>query len=335
MSQVRPPRARLTLWRVAVLGVAALVIHPAAAQTAAIAPSAPDLGNVVSASTGTTTFRVSGSAGTIAKVTGNGARLSSGGSPVLVTISCNANTCRNKALTVRVGSIGSPSGRMGALSNFTVTPGSATVTGASGTNPLTFTIGALANPGSATFWIGMDVPIQGDDSGAGTGSANSSFYVYVAVQGTTPTSGATSLALARVFRPIAISNSAPLAFGKIVRPASGTGSVAISASNGARTVTGTGAIGLSSPAPGRATYLVSGEGGQSFTLSIPSSFQMTGPGTPLTVSLTSTASGSQSLSAAAGSAGTLSFGVGGSFPIASTTVTGAYQGSYAVTVSYN
>jgi len=335
MSNVKPARARLSLWRAAALAFAALLVDPAAAQTAAIAPAAPDLGNVVSASTGITTFRVSGAAGTISKVSGNGVRLSSGGSPVLVTISCNNNTCRNKALTVRVGSLGSPGGRMGALSNFTVTPGSAAVSAASGSNPLTFTIGALPNPGSATFWIGMDVPIQGDDSGSGTGAASSDFYVYVAVQGTTPTTGSTSAALARVFRPIAVSNPTPLAFGKIVRPASGTGSVAISASSGERTVTGTGALGLSGPSPGRATYSVTGEGGQSFTLSIPSSFQMTGPGTPLTVMLTSTASGSQSLSAAAGSAGTLSFGIGGSFPISSTTVTGAYQGNYSVTVSYN
>ena len=335
MSNVKRGRARHSLWRGAALALAALLSGPATAQTVAITPSVPDLGNVVSASTGITTFRITSSAGTITKVSGNGVRLSSGGSPVLVTISCNNNTCKNKALSIRVGSIGSPGGRMGALSNFTVAPGSAAITGGSGTNPLTFTMGALSNPGTATFWIGMDVPIRGDDSGVGTGAATSDFYVYVAIQGTTPTTGSTSAAVARVFRPIAVSNPASLAFGKIVRPTSGTGSVAISASSGARTVTGAGAIGLSSPSPGRATYAVTGEGGQSFTLSIPSSFQMTGPGTPLTVALTSTASGSQSLSAAAGAAGTLSFGVGGSFPVSSTTVTGAYQGTYSITVSYN
>jgi hypothetical protein len=106
-------------------------------------------------------------------------------------------------------------------------------------------------------------------------------------------------------------------------------------STGARTVTGTGAIGLSSPTPTRATYTVSGEGGQVFSITVPTSFQMTGPGTPLTVSLTPTASGSQTLSSALGSAGTFPFGVGGSFPISSTTTTGAYSGSYSITVQYN
>ena len=55
----------------------------------------------------------------------------------------------------------------------------------------------------------------------------------------------------------------------------------------------------------------------------------------LTVTTSGTASGAQMLSGALGSAGALSFGVGGSIPIAPATTTGAYSGVLNVTVVYN
>jgi hypothetical protein len=310
---------------------------PAAAQTVEISSAAPDLGNVVSASTGVTVFRVSASTGTVARVSGTGTRLSTGSTRALVTINCPTGVCRNNNTNVRIGSIGSPTGRAGQLTNFTVSPGTATIlTGPTGSNPIEFTLGPMGSSNTATFWVGADVPIRGNDSGAGTGRASSGFYVYVASGVTSPTSGSTSgLAGANVFRPIAVSVQSPLAFGRILRPSSGSGTVSVAAASGARTVTGTGALGFGSPTPSRAAYSVTGEGGQTFSLSFPSTFQMAGPGTPLTVTLTSTASGSQVLSAAVGSAGTFSFGMGGSFPISSTTASGTYQGSYSVTVQYN
>jgi hypothetical protein len=322
------------------LAVLALVLGlavPAAAQTVEISPAAPDLGNVVSAATGDTVFRVSASTGAVTRFSGNGTRIGTGSTRALVTISCPTGVCRINNTNVRIGSIGSPSGRAGQLTNFTVSPGTATIlTGPTGSNPIEFTLGPMGTSNTATFWVGADFPIRGNDSGVGTGRASSGFYVYVASGVGTPTSGSTSgLAVANVFRPIAVSVQSPLAFGRIVRPSSGSGTVAIAAATGARTVTGTGAVGFGSPAPSRATYSVTGEGGQAFSLSFPATFQMAGPGTPLTVNLTSTASGPQVLSAAAGSAGTFAFGMGGSFAISSTTVSGAYQGTYSVTVQYN
>jgi hypothetical protein len=331
-------RGRIKSLVTAVMAAALGVAAPAAAQVVeSISPATPDLGNVVSAATGDTVFRVAASSGAVTRVSGNGTRLSSGSTRALVTISCSTGVCRNNIINVRIGSIGSPSGRAGQLTNFTVSPGTATiVTGPTGSNPIDFTIGPMGSAGTATFWVGADFPIRGNDVGAGTGSAASGFYVYVASGVSTPTSGSTSgLAIANVFRPIAVSVQSPLAFGRIVRPSSGSGTVSIAAATGARTVTGTGALGFGSPAPSRASYTVTGEGGQIFSLSFPVSFQMVGPGTPLTVSLTSTATGSQVLSAAAGSAGTFSFGMGGSFPISSTTASGSYQGTYSLTVQYN
>ena len=317
----------------AALGVAA----PAAAQSVqSISPASPDLGNVVSAASGDTVFRVSAGTGTVTRISGNGTRLGTATTRALVTVSCPTGVCRNNNINVRIGSIGAPTARAGQLTNFTVSGATATiVAGPSGTNPIDFTIGPMGSSGTATFWVGGDLPIRGNEASTPTGAATSGFYVYVASQGT-PVAGSTAgLAVANVFRPIAVSSLTPLAFGRIVRPTTGTGLVTIAAATGARTVTGTGAAAIASPAPSRATYSVTGEGRQSFSLGFPASFQMTGPGTPLTVTLTSTASGSQSLSGAAGTGGTFSFGMGGAFPISSTTASGSYRGTYAVTVQYN
>ena len=326
-----------TLAGLAALGILGFMVKAHAQTVSSITASTPNLGNVVSAATGTTIFRVASATGAVTTVSGTGARLTTGTSRPLVTIACTTNTCNNKTLAVRVGSFGSPTGRAGGLTNFTVTAGTATISAVSGTNPLSFTMAAMPNGATRTFYVGADFPIAGNDSAAATGGATSGFYVYVSLSTATPTTGSTSgLARASVFRPIALSASTGLAFGKIVRPSTGTGTVTVDNATGARTVTGTGALGLSSPTPTRASYTVSGEGGQVFTLSFPTSFQMTGPGTPLTVTLNpTTPSGSKTLSSALGSAGTLGFQMGGSFPISSTTTTGAYSGSYTVSVAYN
>lgn len=335
MNQVRCSKT----WLVIAAALAMLLaMRPAAAQTVqSISASTPDLGNVVSAPTGYTVFRASSSTGAITRVSGTGVRLGTTSSRALVTIACSATGCANKALTVRVGSVGTPTGRAAGLTNFTITAGTASITVApTGTNPVSFTIAGMASGATRTFWVGADVTIRGNDSAAATGNARSGFYVYTAVSPNTPISGSTAgLAVAKVFRPIAVATGAGLNFGKVIRPRSGSGTVAVDATNGQRTFTGTGTAGLSSPPPARATYTVNGEGGQAFSITVPPNFQMSGPGTPLTVNLTSTASGSQTLSSVLGSAGTFAFSVGGSFPLTSTTVTGTYQGSYAVTVQYN
>lgn len=328
------PRRRL----VAALALTIVVLSSAvAAQTVqSITASTPDLGNVVSAPTGTTVFRVASGSGVVTRISGTGARLSTASSRPLVTIACGAGSCNNVAVKVRVGAIGTPTLRAGALTNFTITAGTASITVApTGTGPVDFTIAGMPQGSTRTFYVGADVPILGNDSAAATGNATTRFYVYVSLSGT-PTAGSTAgTAIARVFRPISVTGNTNLAFGRIVRPTTGTGTVVISQVTGARTLTGTGTTGLATPAPTRATYTVSGEGAQAFSLSYPATFQMTGPGPALTVTLTGTATGAQVLSSTLGTAGTFTFGIGGSFPISSTTTTGAYSGSYAVTVQYN
>ena len=144
-----------------------------------------------------------------------------------------------------------------------------------------------------------------------------------------------------IFRPITLTKNTDLSFGTVVRPIAGSGTVTISETDGARSLSGSGAL-LNTGAPntqasaGRATYTVNGEGGQSFSITVPPSFNMTrtGGSETITVVLTPTST-TGLLSNALGQAGTASFGVGGQIPIDSSTAGGAYSGAFTTTVAYN
>jgi len=101
----------------------------------------------------------------------------------------------------------------------------------------------------------------------------------------------------------------------------------------ATTATG-GAFLYPTPAPSRAAFTVSGEGGQQVSLSIPASVTLTGPGS-LEVTLTTSAPPAPGLTGAMGGGGILSFNLGGSFTVTSTTPTGAYSGVVTVSLDYN
>lgn len=151
----------------------------------------------------------------------------------------------------------------------------------------------------------------------------------------------TTAASATIFRPITLTKNSDLRFGTIVRPASGSDTVIINSADGSRELSTNNAVALSSGAqlsPTRATYTVSGEGGQTFSISVPASFNMTrsGGAETITVSLSASAA-SGTLTGALGNAssGTATFGVGGAMPVTSSTASGAYSGSFVTTVSYN
>ena len=85
----------------------------------------------------------------------------------------------------------------------------------------------------------------------------------------------------------------------------------------------------------RASYTVTGEGGQAISVSVPPSFTMSGStGDPITVTLV-TSGLPTSLSAAPGSEGSASFYVGGTFTMNAGVSTGDYSGVYSVTAQYN
>lgn len=144
-----------------------------------------------------------------------------------------------------------------------------------------------------------------------------------------------------IFRPILLTKDSDLSFGTIVRPLAGSGTVVISQTDGSRSLTGSGALlNTGAPntqaAPGRATYTVSGEGGQTFVITVPPTFNMTraGGSETIQVDLTPTAT-TGTLSNALGQAGTATFGVGGQILVESTTPSGAYSGTFTTTVAYN
>lgn len=140
-----------------------------------------------------------------------------------------------------------------------------------------------------------------------------------------------------VIRPLTITKNADLKFGTVVRPTTGAGTVTVSAA-GARSVAG-GVVGLNSgDTPQAAQFTVDGEGGQSISVTIPGTFSIANGTDTLTVTTSNNLTGSaaaQTLSNALGAAGSLSFRVGGSVPVNSTSPTGTYTGTFTVSAAYN
>jgi len=302
------------------LGVLSALVLCGSAQAAGsvtgVITTAAALGNVVSAADNTDTiFTVNPSTGMVSRTGGTGLRLTTANTRALVTLTCNA--CGKAHVAIKIGPAGTPTLRARTLTNFTVAMGSAVLNTTPTTgSTITFKLNSFTN--TATFYVGFDYPIAGDTSGLNSGAASSGFYVDIALDRQLPTTGPTSTVAASVFRPISLSNPRGLQFGTVVRPSSGTGSVAIDASSGALTPGG-GAVALTSNCTTcNATYAVTGEGGQAFSLTIPGSFNLTtSGGTPITVALaTSTPTGSYNLNSNLGFSGTFPFSIGGTMPVA-------------------
>lgn len=298
-------------------------------------------------------IQVTGSAGTLVSASPSSTvTLSPGGtfSPAIyghgsnsvtykVTIRCVngagvANRCAvSKSFAVIMqdtgGSVGS---RLGTLQNFTLGSNTQTiVSGPTGANPTTFVLtGMPTNSATATFQVGFSVPLL--SSGSTGTTVTRSFSV---VTGSTPLvlqSTMSSTLSAIVWNPIAVSVGANMDFGKIVRPSSGSGTVTLS-STGVTTSAGA----VLGNVHSLASFNVTGEGGQAFSVTVPGSFNMISAGHTLTVTTTPSFGGSntQSFSNALGAQGSYGFTVGGKFPISPTTSNGAYIGNLVVSVQYN
>jgi hypothetical protein len=139
-------------------------------------------------------------------------------------------------------------------------------------------------------------------------------------------SSATTTGTTTIIQPVTISQNNALAFGTIVRPTSGSSTIAIG--TGSDTVSATGSALVLRGTTSRARYTVSGEGGETVSVTMPATFNLnlTGARNP---------GGNLTLSNALGSTGTASLDIGGSFSISDTTPTGAYSGTFTVSVAYN
>ncbi|MEW5687761.1 MAG: DUF4402 domain-containing protein [Pseudomonadota bacterium] len=320
----------------------ALIPASAAAATYTVKVQGPlNLGTVAAAPTGDTVFRIDSGGGGVSVVSGAGRRVSNGAANAQVTVSCQADrqgetTCADTRVVIKIGTIGSLTGRARALTNFTVAMGTAVLAVApTGTNPLTFELAPPGENSPKTFTVGADFPIAGDDSNLASGAAQNSFYVYVLASDGQMQAGDSERGRATVLRSVAVAKTADLSFGRIQRPTTGSNTVTLNATSGARTLSGAGnAFLYPTPAPVRAGFTITGEGGQQVSISVPAAMALTGPGT-IPVTLTDTAPDTRSLGGSAGSQASYSFTVGGSFALSPTTPVGDYSGVLSVSVDYN
>lgn len=297
-----------------------------------------DIGNVISAPSGVTVFRVAPTGG-VGVISGQGIRTSTGSVLSLVTLQCDSSdSCKNNNVKVRVGSIPVTVGRAGPLSNFTMAmnTGSLVAGTLTGTNPIDFTVRSLGKNGTASFYVGADFPIGGNDSAGASGVAGTSYYVYVSFSGA-PSQGSTGgTAAALVTRALGLTGTGALNFGWIVRPPVGgaTGNVAIDSDNdGLAGRHLSGLFAFNTPIPSRVVMTATGDPGRSICISIPHSIPVTlsGASDTLTVTMSSNAGSTETLN----SSGSYSFGIGGSINVSPTTPTGLYTGTFTVSVAYN
>jgi hypothetical protein len=172
---------------------------------------------------------------------------------------------------------------------------------------------------SLAWWVGITALVAAQQAAAQAISAS-----------------ATASSTAAIIQPVTLVKNTDLAFGSLVRPSIGANTVTIDQSSGARSLSGGGDASLAGSTISRATYSVGGEGGASFSVTVPGSFTMTRAGGTETLPVSLTASAlSGSLSGSLGDAGNANFGVGGSLPLSSNTVPGDYHGTFDVTVGYN
>jgi hypothetical protein len=146
-------------------------------------------------------------------------------------------------------------------------------------------------------------------------------------QAVSPATQAT--ATAKIFKPLTISFVQNLDFGTLVLAGVGVWSGQVISMDQAGALTGCGGNVTCSGAPQPAKYKLVGTNNAIVTITSPG-FNLTGPGTlaftpnaPLTVSL-----------GAAGSTTGVTFAIGGSITLASSTPDGVYTGNFLVTADY-
>ena len=146
----------------------------------------------------------------------------------------------------------------------------------------------------------------------------------------------TTTSTTTIIRPVTIGENAPLAFGRIVRPTVGSGPSTITISTASDTPTATGTAVILGSGQSRASYSISGEGGQQVSVSFGApTFELTQSGSdPILVTLARDPVGTITLGGALGAGATAPLHVGGSFDLADETDTGAYTGQFTVTVAY-
>jgi len=315
----------------------ALAAPALAASVFTVTITTPNLGTIISGASGDTVFHIDSNTGNVTVTSGTGVRTGTGFGRSQVSIKCTGGggDC-GKQIDIQLTPIGA-TGRARPISTIIFTMGSAVLKGTpnfNGGSPK-FVIDKIPSGQTKTFFVGGDLGIAGDNSGLPTGVAVSNFMLQLAESPADATTGPSSTGgfQATVIRGLSVAKASDLSFGSVGKPASGSGTVAVDASTGARTVSN-GMVAVPTPTPTRALFNVTGEGGQLISVTVPATFQLSGP-QAITVTTTNSAGPNPAISGALGSGGTFAFGVGGSAPIGASTPDGSYTGSFTVTVAYN
>jgi hypothetical protein len=135
---------------------------------------------------------------------------------------------------------------------------------------------------------------------------------------------ATGSASATIAQPIAVSETTSLNFGTVTTSAS-AGTAVVSTASGLTTTGGVAAFGGT---PSAAAYSVTGEGSSAFTVSLPTTATISSGANTMTVDTFTHNAG------AALSGGSATFNVGATLNVGANQPSGAYTGTYTVTVNY-
>ncbi len=131
----------------------------------------------------------------------------------------------------------------------------------------------------------------------------------------------------RIAAPISISAGASMDFGTMT-PTGTAGTVTVTPAGARSSVNVT----LFGGFPAAASFDVTGEGGHTYSITLPSSATLTSGGDTMTIdTFTDDAGGAPSLSGA----GSDTFNVGATLNVGATQAAGTYSGTFAVTVNYN
>jgi Domain of unknown function (DUF4402) len=144
---------------------------------------------------------------------------------------------------------------------------------------------------------------------------------------------ATASGSATIIQSISITKTTDLGFGTIVKPTTTTTTVTVD-TLGVRGFSGGNATGANAGGVSKASFTIQGEGNSAISVTVPTSFSMTA-GTNTLIVTTAATPVTGNLSGSIGTQGSFIVGVGGSFPLATNTPSGAYSGSLVVSVAYN
>ena len=331
------PRVLLRVLGATLGALMAFAEAPAFAQTYSATITNADLGKIVDAPSSSTTFTFAASSGAVSQ-SGSATRIGSATTRAEVDVGCSGSgTACNSSIDVKIQSSGAFTGKASAITNFTVSNlSNATIGTVTGTNPITFTLTSVNKNNLPKFYVGATVTINGNSQSGTNGTSTAGFTVLMAKTLSPPATvpGGSGSVTAVVDRPIAFSGTTAMEFGTIYNPTSGTSTVTLDPNAATNPVSVTGnAIAVSTPTPQRATYNITGEGGQTFSTTL-SALNLSNGTDTIPVTLT-TSTLPTTLSLAPGSQGTATFYVGGHFDITPSTHGHTYTGTYNVTVAYN